>query len=341
MTQKQKIKNLVIILIIMSVMSLASVFYSQLNPVIINALKNNFNIVSAKGNLMVHFINVGQGDAVAINLPDNKVMLIDDGSKNYNVDYVNYIKENVCSRKTNNCIDYLVLTHADSDHIGGTLKLMKNFKINTVFMPKIISNSQTFEKIQTYVTKNCNYEELGDEFVIANNDYEIVFFKQLNDDNTNDSSQVVKLSYLDKSFLFTGDISSSVEDSYIKSYSSALDCDVLKVSHHGSASSTSNEFLQAVTPKYAVISVGSNSYGHPTYDVLSRLESNNSKILRTDKHDNILFVVGQDYGLIELHTNYHITRLSLNYRNFILIIDVILFGTCVVIICKKKKRKRH
>ena len=114
-------------------------FYSFINPKIINGLANSFNLVTSEKNLLVHFIDVGQADAIAINLPDGKTMLIDDGSKEYNVSYVNYLKENVTSSKTNNKIDYLVLTHADSDHVGGTMKLLKNFKIKTIYMPKIVS----------------------------------------------------------------------------------------------------------------------------------------------------------------------------------------------------------
>lgn len=339
MLTKQKMKKLIIILSVMSVLSLMCIFHSFLHPLFVDALANQFNLVTNKDNLMVHFINVEQADAVAINLPDGKIMLIDDGSKDINVDYVNYLKENVIHSKINNKIDYLVLTHADADHVGGTMKLLKNFEINMVFMPKIISNSATFQEIYDYVTKNCDYQVLGEGFQIVNQ-YQITFFESLNQTNTNDSSQVIKLEYLNKSFLFMGDVSSLVEDDYVEFYGNSLNCDVLKVSHHGSLTATSQLLLDYSTPQYAVISVGeNNSYGHPNEEVLNRLRVNGVNIYRTDKHGDVLFVVGSDYNLKVLNNTYFITGLTLDYRMYILIIDIIMFGVAVVVILKKEKKK--
>lgn len=339
MLTKQKMKKLIIILSVMSVLSLMCIFHSFLHPLFVDALANQFNLVTNKDNLMVHFINVEQADAVAINLPDGKIMLIDDGSKDINVDYVNYLKENVIHSKINNKIDYLVLTHADADHVGGTMKLLKNFEINMVFMPKIISNSATFQEIYDYVTKNCDYQVLGEGFQIVNQ-YQITFFESLNQTNTNDSSQVIKLEYLNKSFLFMGDVSSLVEDDYVEFYGNSLNCDVLKVSHHGSSTATSQLLLDYSTPQYAVISVGeNNSYGHPNEEVLNRLRVNGVNIYRTDKHGDVLFVVGSDYNLKVLNNTYFITGLTLDYRIYILIIDIIMFGVAVVVILKKEKKK--
>ena len=319
------------------------IFHSWINPFIINGLEKRFNLVSNQNNLLVHFINVGQADAIAINLPDGKTMLIDNGSKKYNVDYIKYLKENVVHSKHNNKLDYLVLTHADSDHIGGTMKLLKNFEINTIFMPQIVSNSQTFEEIYNYVMKNCNYKTLGGEFEINKNGYKIKFFEQLNSVDTNNSSQVVKLEYKKKSFLFTGDITTDVEDDYILAYSNELNCDVLKVAHHGSKTSTSQMFLNRVTPQYAVLSVGENNdYNHPSDEIVDRLISNNIKILRTDKNGNILFVVGNDYNLLVLDGNYYITGLTLDYSIYILCLDLILFVVAILIVLKGNKVKnRH
>ncbi len=340
MLTKQKMKKLIIILSVMSVLSLMCVFYSFLHPLVVNGLANRFRLVTNRDNLMVHFINVEQADAVAINLPDGKIMLIDDGSRDVNVDYVNYLKENVIHSKINSKIDYLVLTHADADHVGGTMKLLKNFEIDMVFMPKIMSNSQTFEEIYTYVIKNCNYQVLGEGFQIVNQ-YQITFFELLNQTNTNDSSQVIKLEYLNKSFLFMGDVSSSVEDDYVGFYGNTLNCDVLKVAHHGSSTATSQLLLDYSTPQYAVISVGeNNSYGHPDDDVLARLQSNNISIYRTDKQGNILFVVGSDYNLKVLNNQFYITGLTLDYRVNILVVDIILLCVAVVVILKKEKKKK-
>ena len=339
MINAQKIKKLIIILIFMIIFSLSCVFYSSLNPFFINLFAERFNIVSNKDNLLVHFIDVNQADAAAINFPDGKIMLIDTGSEEVNTTYVNYLKENVLQTKRNNYIDYLVLSHADMDHVGGTLKLLKNFEVGTIFMPKVQSDSNGYTEILNFVDVNCNYTILGEDFTITGAGYEIRFFEQLNSTNTNDASQVVKVEYLNKSFLFCGDISSGVEQLYIDKYQEELNCDVLKVSHHGSKTASSTEFLNTVTPNYAVISVGENDYGHPTYEVLTRLKGVGASILRTDERDDILFVVGENYDLFEIDGTYHITRFSLNYVGFILIADGCLVVLCVTVIFKKEKNK--
>ena len=338
MITKQKIKKLIVIFCIMLVLTLTCVFHSYLHPFFINLFADRFKIVSNKDNLLVHFISVGQADATAINLPDGKVMLIDTGTEEINTTYVNYIKENVLHTKRKDYIDYLVLSHADMDHVGGTMKILKNFEIGTVYLPKMASNSIGYDEILNFVENNYNFITLGSEFVISTELYNITFFEILNNSNTNDSSQVLKLESDNKSFLFTGDISSSVEQLYIEKYGEKLDCDVLKVSHHGSNSSTSTGFLEVVTPKYSVVSVGfGNVYGHPTYDVLERLKSVGSEILRTDEDSDILFVVGDDYNLRLIDKIYYITRLSLDYVVLVIVVDGVLLAFSVVVLIKKEK----
>lgn len=340
MTKIQKIRNSITILIFMIILTLSCVFYSQLNPLVVNMFATKFNVVSNKNNMLVHFINVNQSDAVAINLPDGKVMLIDTGSENVNTTYVNYLKENVLHTFKKDCIDYLVLSHADMDHVGGTIKLLKNFNVETIFMPKISSNAENYQEILTFVENNCDFKITGEEFFIEQNGYLIKFFEQLNNTNTNDTSQLIKVEFMENSFLFVGDISSTVEDEYIEKYGNELDCDVLKVAHHGSNSSTSNEFIEAVSPEYAVISVGAeNTYGHPNFEVLTRLKNKNVKVLRTDKDDDVLFVVGKNYDLLQKNKTYFITSLTLNYVWLVIVSDCCLIILIINIIFKKEKNK--
>ena len=340
MTKTQKIRNLIIILVFMIISTLSCVFYSKLNPLVVNLFANEFNIVSNKNNMLVHFINVNQADAVAINLPDGKVMLIDAGSEDVNTTYINYLKDNVLHTFKKDYIDYLVLSHADMDHVGGAMKLLKNFQIGTIYMPNLSSNTESYQEILTFVQNNCNYRTTGEEFVINQNGYTIKFFEQLNNSNTNDASQVVKVEFMKSSFLFVGDISMSIEDEYVERYADELDCDVLKVAHHGSNSSTSNEFIDAVSPKYAVISVGAeNTYGHPNFEVLTRLTNNSVKVLRTDKDDDILFVVGKNYNLLQKNKTYFITSLTLNYVWLVVVLDCGLIILIINIILKKEKNK--
>jgi len=146
---------------------------------------------------------------------------------------------------------------------------------------------------------------------------------------------------MNKSFLFVGDISSSVEQVYVEKYNNKLDCDVLKISHHGSFSSTSEVFLQATTPEYAVISVGEgNIYGHPSFDVLDRLNDVDANILRTDKHKDILFVVGKYYTLEQLNGIYYISNLTLSYVELVIFIDGVLFVCGIIILIKKNKKNK-
>lgn len=340
MFTKQKIKKLIIILIFMVIFTLSLVFHNTLNKMIQNMFVDEFSIVSNKDNLLLHFIDVEQADAAAVNLPDGKVLLIDTGSKEVNTTYIDYLKENVLHSKGKNYIDYLVLSHADMDHIGGTMKLLKNFKVGTVYMPKLSSDSNGYAEILKYVDVNCNYKTLGEEFCIKSNLYSITFFESLNETNTNDSSQVLKLECFEKSFLFVGDISSKVEKLYVDKYGDKLDVDVLKVSHHGSQTATSSKFLECVTPEYAVISVGlNNDYGHPNDEVLNRLSNVGAKVLRTDIKNDILFAEGDYYDLEQLSGVYYITNLSLDYSNLILIVDVSLAVYAVIVVIRREKKK--
>ena len=204
MFTKQKIKKLIVVFSILLVVSLTCIFHSIWHPFFIKTFANSFNLISNQNNLLVHFINIGQGDATAINFPDGKIMLIDTGCEEHNITYINYLKENVINTQRSNYIDYLILTHADMDHCGGTMKLLSNFKIGTIFLPKISSNSQGYQEILSYVQNNCNYEILGEEFVIEHSLYEITFFEILNETNTNDSSQIIKVESLNQSFFVCG-----------------------------------------------------------------------------------------------------------------------------------------
>jgi competence protein ComEC len=337
---KQKIKKCVIILIFMIIFSLSLIFAYKIQNSYMNFFAEKFSVVTNKNNLLVHFIDVGQGDAIAINLPDDKIFLIDCGTEKTNETYVSYLRENVLHGKRNKYVDYLLLTHADTDHVGGALNLLNKFEVGTVFVPKVSSSSVGYENLINYIVENCNYELLGDEFALGNVEYKLTFLSQSNLLNTNDSSQVVKLEYIDFSMLFVGDISSSVEDELILKYDDFLDCDVLKVSHHGSAESTSKKFLQTVTPDFAVISVGKgNNYGHPDWEVVQRLNNVDANVLRTDEDGNILFAVGEHYNLKLLTGDYYITNLSLNYKVVVLVVDSLLIFCCVLVLLKKEKNK--
>ena len=157
----------------------------------------------------------------------------------------------------------------------------------------------------------------------------------------NQSSQIIKVKYKDKSFLFMADADKEVEAYLIDKYSKELSCDVLKVAHHGSKTSTGEDFLKVVSPKYSVISVGVNNYGHPNEEVLKRLKSANSEILRTDKLGNIMFVLGSGYKLDYLNGDYNITSLSLKIEIFIICVELILAIYVMIVVIYDKKIKKY
>lgn len=341
MQNSQKKKNL-ITLLILSILGLTCIFTSTFNVWIAKFFLSQ-NIVTKRDNLIVHFISVGQGDAIAINFPDNKVMLIDTGTLDYSVDYTDYLYDKVLSNSKDKDIDYLVLSHADADHIGGTKRLIQEFNLKNIILPAVDSNTNTYNEIKSEIeTKSIN-TQIVDNMDFVRDDYKLKFY-YIDDVDTNASSTVVKLTYNNIDFLFTGDIDIEAEDKFIQKYGSELNSDVLKVAHHGSKMSTSKEFLDVVTPRYAVISCAKNSYGHPTDTVLKNLSNVGADIYRTDVDGNIAIIVDENIGLKVLKDDYHITNLWFNYAIVILIVEIIilikLFVDIMKVLLKKLRDKK-
>ena len=340
---KKKKVVLITLIVMLVLVSFSAIFYKPINKRA-NSVLLSFNVVSSADSLLVHYISVGQGDAIAINLPDGKVMLIDTGdtSKSANSACINYLKDNVFNTVRNNKIDYLVLSHADADHIGGALAVLSNFEVGTIFMPSVGSNSQTYKNLCQYIednnlTSTTDYSGL----VIDNGSYQIQAFGPLNFSDTNDSCAVIKITHAGFSFLFTGDIEATIDGNFVDEYGQALECDVLKVAHHGSGGASGEKFLACVMPEYAVISCGiGNSYNHPHQEALDRLNDVGAKIYRTDELGDILFVAGADYGLKELDGDYIIIGFKFNYLYIVIIVDALLaINIVIVAVSKPSKRK--
>jgi competence protein ComEC len=243
--------------------------------------------LGTKGELKVHYIDVGQGASQLIVGSTGKTMLIDAGNNNKAAVVVEYLKQQKISK-----IDILVGTHPDADHIGGLDAVIDNFEIGKIYMPKVQSNTTTFEDVLKAVQRK------GLKVTTAKSgltlDWEsdatvemIAPAAQYSD--TNDMSAVIHLTFGQTSFLFTGDAESKSEQDMIGSKVN-LKSNVLLVGHHGSKSSSSQAFLDAVKPSYAVIQVGKdNNYGHPTAEVLKRLMDMGVKTYRNDELGNIIF----------------------------------------------------
>lgn len=242
----------------------------------------SLKIPDKDGQLVVHFLDVGQGDSAFIELPDGRCMLIDASVSSYGDKIVETIEG--CGYTE---INYLVATHPHADHIGGMTDVVENFEIGEIYMPKATSTSQTFEELLTAISdKGLQINTAkADEIIYFDDETEIEILAPVGEsyEETNNYSAVVKITYGKNSFLFTGDAEELSENEMLDECYDKLSADVLKVGHHGSSSSTSDEFLQAVSPEYAVISCGAdNSYGHPHKETISRLNDMGIDYYRTD-----------------------------------------------------------
>ncbi len=335
-----KKRKIFAIFISILIISLLCAFYNLINPAIIGWLENEFSIVSVNNNLLVHFICVGQGDAVAVNFPNWKLALIDAGPTVKTGDYLAYLNERVVNTKRNKTIDYYILTHADADHIGGALRVIKNYNVENLYMPKVETDSQTYMNLKTYVDENKINVKQYEATVLLEGNCEFEIFELLDYLDANNSCPLIKLTYNNKSFLFTGDLEAKAEKDYVEKYGNKLDCDVLKVGHHGSKYSTCDEFLAVSTPEYAVISSG-NMYGHPNEETIERLNNVHANIVRTDTVGSVMFVLGKDYNLDMLTGDYIISGFIFDYRIIILVIDGLLIINMIIVFVKKDKKHKH
>jgi len=236
------------------------------------------------------FLDVGQGDAILIQEGWTQI-LIDGGNGQ---DIMNRLGEfmPLGDRK----IDMLVATHPDEDHMGGLVKVLSSYEVGKILESDIACDKDLCKKWEELIAADnvpVSDAKLGQEIDFGQ-DVELTVLYPFADisgkefKNTNEASLVIKAVVEGKKYLLTGDTESDVEQDLVAS-NLDLDADVLKVSHHGSKNATSAEFLQAVSPEQAVISVGENSYGHPTEEVLTRLKNMNVEILRTDEKGSVRF----------------------------------------------------
>lgn len=241
--------------------------------------------ITPSEDLKVHFLDVGQGDSIFIELPTNETILIDASIKDASNKIINYLREENVSK-----IDYVFATHPHSDHIGGMSAVIKAFDIGQIYMPKAVTTTKTYENLLlTIKDKNLKIKTAkAGNTIIDTDDLKLVVLAPNQDsyESLNNYSIVLKLTYKEKSFLFMGDAETLSE----KEITGDVQADVLKVGHHGSRTSTSQAFLNKVNPSYAVISVGlNNDYKHPHKEVIDRLEKKNIKIYRTDQNGDIIF----------------------------------------------------
>jgi len=241
-------------------------------------------------NLKFYFLDVGQGDSAFIKTPENHQIVIDGGPGSAVLEKISKIVP-----FWDKSIDVVILSHPEKDHITGLIEILKRYKVDYILQTGVVRDGEQFKEWQILLEKQKKMGakiinvKLGDLAILGQTKIEILYpFEDLTGldvtKSANETSVVNKIIYGENSFLFTGDISTKTENKI-----NNLECDVLKVAHHGSKYSTSELFLENTNSDFAVIGVGKNSYGHPTSEVLQRLQNYDIKILRTDENKNIIF----------------------------------------------------
>ncbi|MBQ7410269.1 MAG: ComEC/Rec2 family competence protein [Clostridia bacterium] len=260
-----------------------------------------FILISINSSLKIYFIDVGQGDCTVIQTPNNKNIIIDGGEGNTDkYDYgENVVLPYLLDRGITK-IDYLIISHCDSDHIGGLFAVLENLKVEQVLIGIQPEPSEQFEALIKIANKKkieIKFLKAGDVLKLDENIKIEVLWpikNELIEENAlNNNSLVFKLCYKEFSILFTGDIEEVAEREIVKIYDKqSLKASVLKVAHHGSKTSSTNEFLEMVKPEIALIGVGEdNKFGHPSEDILKLLNYFNVKIYRTDINGEIVIKI--------------------------------------------------
>lgn len=249
----------------------------------------------------VHFIDVGQGDATLIKLDDGKNMLVDCGPKSARENLVTYL-----SSQNVSTIDYFLLTHADADHVGGGVAVFENFEVKNFYRPMMLAscesepagypshNTQIYSDVITAYKNeagaNMFYNSDAISIIGENYTIKLLYPDDIYSD-TNDTSAVIKAELGEKKFLLMGDAEIKIENKLVNEFDSQLKCDVLKVGHHGAKTSTGTNLLSVAKPTYAAISVGKNSFGHPTQETLTNLKNYNVQYFTTQECGIIVFDV--------------------------------------------------
>lgn len=303
MAKKKRFKHKKLIISISILLICGTIILSYSNNLNIptwNKIYNYLNIskgtvdVNYEGYpLSVHILNVGKADAIYIKSNDKNI-LIDSGDTDTKDQVIQYLNNNKIQQ-----FDLIIATHPHKDHIAGMDNIINTFPINRFIMPKlsetIIPTTKTYNSmINSLKDNNITVESpiVGDNFKIGEiNIYILGPIKEY--DNLNNNSVIAKLAYKNTSFLFVGDAEKEAETDLISSGVN-LKSTVLKVGHHGSKTSTTQKFLNAVNPEYSVISVGPDSNNLPKDSIINRLKNNNIKTYRTDKSGTIIFTSDGD-----------------------------------------------
>ncbi|HII4489767.1 TPA: ComEC/Rec2 family competence protein [Clostridium perfringens] len=237
--------------------------------------------------LMISYMDVGQGDAAYIKVNGNDI-LIDTGPRSNSKELLEQLKA-----KNIDDFELVIATHPHEDHIGGMVDVFKEYEVKAFYSPKITHTTKTYENLVKAVKdEGLKTKELKGGMVIDLGEgakFEVFTPQKSEYEELNDYSPIMKLSFGDTSYLFTGDAEKLAEEEALAKYKTSLDSDVIKFGHHGSSSSSSNAFIEAVSPKYGIISCAKdNKYGHPHRETLDIIKKYNIKTFRTDTDGEII-----------------------------------------------------
>ena len=274
--------------ILVLVAVIAALFFGK--DALLGGLTNNPAAPVSGGEVQFHFIDVGQGDAALIRTEAGDI-LIDAGTNSSEEELKAYLDSMGVKD-----LEYAVFTHPHEDHIGGADMVLSTYNVKRVILPDATSTSKTFERMMDAIeAEKCEVIEArpDETFTVGEMTCTILAPISTSYTETNNYSVVIRADYGETSVLFTGDAEVDSEAEMLERYrfKGLLDCDLLKSGHHGSDTSSSQEFLNAVTPTYAVISVGEgNTYDHPKQETLTKYDAMKIRYFRTDKEGSIVFV---------------------------------------------------
>lgn len=240
---------------------------------------------SSAGQMQVHFIDVGQGDATLIAC-DGHYMLIDAGNNDKGTTVQSYLMSQGVEK-----LDYVIGTHPDADHIGGLDVVIYKFDCDTIIMPDVANDTRTYDDVvQAMKSKGyqTTYPVVGETYTLGGATFTIVAPNADYGNDMNDWSVGVLVQNGNNRFLFTGDAEEKAEEDILNN-GIDISADVYVAAHHGSKTATSQAFLDKVSPTYVVISAGEgNKYGHPHTEVLNRLRAAGISVFRTDEQGTIM-----------------------------------------------------
>ena len=248
-------------------------------------------MATPSGELTLTMIDVGQADSFLL-VQDGKTMLVDCGTRSTGEDVVKYLNEQGITR-----LDYVIGTHPHDDHMGGMYDVITNFEIGKIIMPEVEAGKVTtnwYVKLMQEIKQGAyelEYAKLGAVYDLGDASFKIIGPIETDESNLNNYSIVLKVTFGDMDVIMTGDAETKVEKAIIES-GEALGAEILKVGHHGSDTSSSAEFLDAVSPLYALIStkVG-NKYEHPIKSTMEKLEERKIKVYRTDENGTVVATI--------------------------------------------------